>query len=136
MQACRLFGWQLFKALSGISKEDVLFDNQQLAELSEKVAEIARGSYRNKTVEEIHGTGYVIQSLEAALWCFHTTESFDDAILTAVNLGDDADTTAAVCGQIAGAYYGVEGIPAHWIERLAMSEEIQAMAEALREGEQ
>ena len=49
-----------------------------------------------------------------------------------MNLGDDADTTAAVCGQIAGAYYGVEGIPEHWIERLAMSEEIREMAEALR----
>ena len=135
VQACRLFGWQLFKALSGLSKENVLFDNQQLTDLPEKVSEIALGSYRNKTAEEIYGTGYVVQSLEAALWCFHTTESFEDAILTAVNLGDDADTTAAVCGQIAGAYYGVEGIPAFWRDRLAMSEEIREMAEALREGE-
>ncbi len=72
------------------------------------------------------------QASRFALWCFNSTESFEDAILTAVNLGDDADTTAAVCGQIAGAFYGVEGIPAHWRDRLAMSEEIQAMAEALR----
>jgi ADP-ribosyl-[dinitrogen reductase] hydrolase len=134
LHACRLFGWQLFKALSGFSKEDVLFDNQQLTDLPVKVSEIARGAYRKKAVEEIFGTGYVVQSLEAALWCFNSTESFEDAILTAVNLGDDADTTAAVCGQIAGAFYGVEGIPAHWRDRLAMSEEIQAMAEALLVG--
>jgi ADP-ribosyl-[dinitrogen reductase] hydrolase len=133
VQACRLFGWQLFKALSARSKQDILFDNQQLTDLPEKILEIALGSYRNKSVEEIRGTGYVVQSLEAALWCFYTTESFEDAILTAVNLGDDADTTAAVCGQIAGAFYGLEGIPAHWRDRLAKREEIVTMAETLRE---
>lgn len=134
IHACRLFGWQLSKALGGLSKEDVLFDNRRLIDLSEKISAIALGSYRNKSVEEIFGTGYVVQSLEAALWSFFTTESFEDAILTAVNLGDDADTTAAVCGQIAGAFYGVEGIPKHWLNRLAKREEIQAMAEALRLG--
>jgi len=135
VNACRLFGWQLFKALSGGSKEDVLFDNRQLTELPEKISEIALGTYRKKSTEEIFGTGYVVQSLEAALWCFHTTDSFKDAILTAVNLGNDADTTAAVCGQIAGAYYGVEGIPAHWLERLSMSVEIREMSVALRDGD-
>jgi len=134
IEACRLFGWQLFKALNGSSKEAILFDNGKLTGLSEKVAAIARGEYRDKTDDAIHGSGYVIQSLEAALWCFLTTDQFEDAILTAVNLGDDADTTGAACGQIAGAFYGVEAIPVRWTEMLAMNDEIREMAEALRRG--
>jgi ADP-ribosyl-[dinitrogen reductase] hydrolase len=72
-----------------------------------------------------------VESLEAALWCFHTTPSFESAVLEAANLGDDADTTAAIVGQVAGAFYGVQGIPAKWLEKLHMREEILGMAEAL-----
>ena len=84
-----------------------------------------------KSVEEIKGTGYVVESLEAALWCFYTTDSFKDAILQAANLGDDADTTAAICGQIAGAYYGANAIPTHWLEQLHQADEIRAIADKL-----
>ena len=82
-------------------------------------------------MDEIRGTGYVVESLEAALWCFWRTDSFEEAILTAANLGDDADTTAAICGQMAGAYYGESGIPADWLDKLVMVEEIGALAEKL-----
>jgi ADP-ribosyl-[dinitrogen reductase] hydrolase len=74
---------------------------------------------------------YVVDSLEAALWCFHITDSFKDAVLTAANLGDDADTTAAITGQIAGAYYGEAGIPQHWLNKVVMAKEIGEMAEQL-----
>ena len=70
-------------------------------------------------------------SLEAALWCFHTTSTFEEALLAAANLGDDADTTAAIVGQLGGAFYGVGGIPAAWLERLHMRNDIAALAEAL-----
>ena len=73
-----------------------------------------------------------MDSLEAALWCFTHTDSFREAILKAANLGDDADTTGAICGQIAGAYYGVEGIPEAWLEKLAMRERIEELAEGLQ----
>jgi ADP-ribosyl-[dinitrogen reductase] hydrolase len=73
----------------------------------------------------------VAESLEAALWCFHTTDTFRDAILKAVNLGDDADTTAAVCGQIAGAHYGESGIPSGWLEKLCMRDKITAFTDRL-----
>jgi ADP-ribosyl-[dinitrogen reductase] hydrolase len=86
---------------------------------------IARGEYRNKPIGEIRGTGYVVQSLEAALWCFYHTDTFEAAILKAANLGDDADTTAAVCGQIAGAY------PKKWLAKLVMREEISTLADRL-----
>jgi ADP-ribosyl-[dinitrogen reductase] hydrolase len=92
---------------------------------------IAHGQYRNKSAGEIRGTGYVVESLEAALWCFHQTESFEAAILKAANLGDDADTTAAICGQVAGAYYGESGIPKKWLDKLAMGQEIATLAESL-----
>jgi ADP-ribosyl-[dinitrogen reductase] hydrolase len=53
----------------------------------------------------------VVKSLEASLWAFHNAETFEEAVLKAVNLGDDADTTGAICGQLAGAYWGESGIP-------------------------
>jgi ADP-ribosyl-[dinitrogen reductase] hydrolase len=67
-------------------------------------------------------------SLEAALWCFDRSKSFAEAVLLADNLGDDADTTAAVCGQVAGAFYGANAIPPHWLDRLVMRDTIEAMA--------
>jgi ADP-ribosyl-[dinitrogen reductase] hydrolase len=75
-----------------------------------------------------------VQSLEAALWCFQRTSTFEDAVLNAANLGDDADTTAAVCGQIAGAFYGIPGIPERWLRILARQELIEDMAGRLAEG--
>jgi ADP-ribosyl-[dinitrogen reductase] hydrolase len=72
-----------------------------------------------------------VASLEAALWCVLTTDSFAAAVLAAANLGDDADTTAAIAGQLAGAHYGVQGIPVAWLEKLCMREDIQDMADAL-----
>jgi ADP-ribosyl-[dinitrogen reductase] hydrolase len=72
-----------------------------------------------------------VESLGAALWSFWTSDDFEQTIFTAANLGDDADTTAAICGQIAGAYYGESGIPARWLERLVMKERIGGLAEQL-----
>ncbi len=85
----------------------------------------------DKEAAEIQGSGYVVKSLEAALWCFWHTDTFEDAILQAVNLGDDADTTGAVCGQIAGAYYEKKGIPDAWLNRLVMRDEISDLADQL-----
>ena len=131
VDACRLFAGVLFRALDGQAKDEILFGEERPEGLSPKIRAIADGRYRDKDVDEIRGTGYVVDSLEAALWCFHTTGSFEEAVLRAVNLGDDADTTAAVCGQVAGAYYGMSGIPSRWVELLAMREFIIGMADAL-----
>jgi ADP-ribosyl-[dinitrogen reductase] hydrolase len=101
VDACRLLAAVIFKALAGQSKQEILFGDLAIGALAGGVQAIADGAYRSKSVEQIKGSGYVVESLEAALWCFHTTDSFRDAILAAANLGQDADTTAAVCGQIA-----------------------------------
>ncbi len=135
VDACRLFGSMLFKALSGQSKTEILFGEHFPvtldAPLAPKIEAIASGTYRAKSVDEIEGSGYVVDSLEAALWCFYQTDNFRDAILAAANLGDDADTTAAVCGQIAGAFYSEIGIPEHWQRRLAQADSIRDLAERL-----
>ena len=101
--------------------------------LSPKVAAIAGGSFKHKDPPEIRGTGYVVDTLEAVLWAFHYTGDFREGALRVVNLGDDADTTGAIYGQIAGAYYGADSIPVAWRERLAMGAEIESLADGLFE---
>ena len=78
----------------------------------------------------------MVESLEAALWCFSRAEDFADAVLTAVNLGDDADTTGAIVGQLAGAHFGATGIPAHWLERLHRADDIRHLANCLLDASQ
>jgi ADP-ribosyl-[dinitrogen reductase] hydrolase len=126
----RLYSRQIIRALEGNSKDDVLFSDAGFSG-APKIAGIAKGSYLEKHEPYINGTGYVADALEAALWCFWTTDSFRDAILKAANLGDDADTTAAICGQIAGAHYGVSGIPMEWLDKLVMRREIEDLAAKL-----
>ncbi len=133
IDGCRIFARVLYNALEGRPKEDVL-QVAAPASASPRLAEIAAGGYLVKSEAEVQGTGYVVDSLEAALWCFHTTDSFRDAILAAANLGDDADTTAAICGQIAGAYYGLSGIPEGWRETVMQSAEIIDLADRLFDG--
>lgn len=135
IDACYLFSALLCQALAGQAKELILFGAHfpaavQIA-LSPKIQGIAAGDYRHKDATAISGNGYVVNSLEAALWAFWSTDNFRDAILTAVNLGDDADTTAAVCGQLAGAYYGESGIPDAWLAKLTMRIEIARLADRL-----
>lgn len=89
------------------------------SETHPSIVEIAEGSFKTKQPPEIKGPGHVVKSLEAALWAFHSSDSFEEAVLKAVNLGDDADTTGAVCGQLAGAFWGESGIPKHLIDDLA-----------------
>ena len=73
----------------------------------------------------------MVQSLEAALWAFFHSATFESGCLMAVNLGDDADTTGAVYGQLAGAYYGEAGIPSKWRSRLALKDLIRANADQI-----
>ena len=79
----------------------------------------------------IKSSGYVIDTLEASLWCFLNNKSYADTVLTAVNLGDDTDTLGAVAGGLAGIYYGYEGIPQKWISKIARVEDIIKLGERL-----
>ena len=138
VDACRFFAGLLVGALQGSSRQELtapdyapvpgLWDSQPLGPA---VANIAAGSYLRKAPPAIRGTGYVVASLEAALWAFSRASDFRDGALLAANLGEDADTTAAVYGQIAGAFWGAQSIPAEWRAKLVMAEQIEALADGL-----
>jgi ADP-ribosyl-[dinitrogen reductase] hydrolase len=132
VETSELFVRMLFKAFNNESKANIL--NTEIHSHSDGIKAICNQSYLTKTENEIVGSGYVVECLEAALWCFATTDDFESAILKAVNLGDDADTTAAICGQLAGAFYGYEGLPTHWLEYLAHKPLIEDVAIKLFKG--
>ena len=136
IDACRYFGGLIAGALAGTEKEELLADHYapipgywKTHSLISEIDDIAAGSFKKKNPPEIRGTGYVVQSLEAALWAFHKSKTFKEGCLMAVNLGDDADTTGAIYGQLAGAYYGEEGIPEKWLAITAMKNMILALAD-------
>jgi ADP-ribosyl-[dinitrogen reductase] hydrolase len=138
VDACRYLGALIVGAVAGAAKEQLLAcryspvrDYWQERPLAPEVDQVAMGSFKRKQPPEIHGSGYVVKSLEAALWAFYHGRTFEEGCLLAANLGDDADTTAAVYGQLAGAYYGEESIPEAWRARLALRETIESFADRL-----
>ena len=140
IDACRYLSALLVGALQGASKEDLLapfyspiLNYWQQQPLVSELAEVAAGSFKQRQPPQIRGTGYVVKSLEAALWAFYHSNSFQEGCLLAVNLGDDADTTGAVYGQLAGAFYGEFAIPQQWRTRLAHSSLIESLADQLFE---
>jgi ADP-ribosylglycohydrolase len=138
VDACRYLGGLIWGALHGTVKNELLApyyapvagyweENQ----LTGEIDKIAAGSFKQRQPPEIKGSGYVVKSLEAALWAFYHSDNFHDGCLLAANLGDDADTTAAVYGQLAGAFYGEPAIPAAWREKLALYSTIESLADQL-----
>lgn len=127
LDCSRLLARVICTALDGASKDEVLRPSDP-ALASPKVRALAEGSYFQKDDTQVRGTGYAVDSLEAALWCFKHTDTFEGAVLRAANLGDDADTTAAIAGQVAGAHYGIRAIPEPWRARLHMAAEIEDIA--------
>lgn len=140
VDACRYYAGLLVAALQGASKQTLLSPGYcpvegawERSPLAQSIADIAGGCFSRREPPDIKGTGYVVKSLEAALWAFNKSSDFREGALLAVNLGDDADTTGAIYGQLAGAYYGAEAIPASWRERLTMVDQITAFADSLYE---
>jgi ADP-ribosylglycohydrolase len=139
VDACESLGCLLIGALQGAEKAELLradfspTEAWQPGRLCEPVQAIIQGSYKAKVPPQVRGTGFVVDSLEAALWAFSESSSYEEGALLAVNLGDDADTTGAVFGQLAGAYYGAHAIPAQWRERLAQRDMIEGMADRLHD---
>lgn len=117
--------------INGAPKEEALNRIRDEEVGSPSIRAIIDGSYLEKDEADVRATGYVVHTLEAALWSFARTTNYRDAVLMAVNLGDDADTTGAVCGQITGAFYGADGIPSRWRELLAKRDLITDLATRL-----
>ena len=131
LESSSLFGTMIWHALRGDDRDAVFSSGASLPLGRPEVRAIAEGAWRTKTRAQIRGSGYVVDGLEAALWCVARTSTFREAVLLAANLGDDADTTAAVAGQLAGALYGASGIPPQWRQRLAWHDRIQDTADRL-----
>lgn len=132
--ASQIFADIIWMALHGAPKDDLLISHGGFGwdvEASPVLTSIAEGDYIDRLRSEITGNGYVVESLLAALWCFHKTSNYRDAVLLAANLGDDADTTAAIVGQLAGAYYGIDSIPTKWLKRVKYGREIRTVAKLL-----
>lgn len=157
VDACRYLAGLIIGAVNGVEKSELLsaqyspipgywHENPLVAEIEK----VAAGSFKTKmpplspnplmgllgykttdSETSIQGSGYVVHSLEAALWAFYRSNSFEEGCLMAVNLGDDADTTGAVYGQLAGAFYGEEGIPEKWRNLLTQKELIENLADRL-----
>ena len=118
VSACRYLATVLAALIQGGDRGEVLSPKwkplqrlNDIKPLHPLIQEVAQGSFRQKQPPAIQGSGWVVKSLEASLWAFHNADTFEEAVLRAVNLGDDADTTGAICGQLAGAYWGESNIP-------------------------
>jgi ADP-ribosyl-[dinitrogen reductase] hydrolase len=143
VDACIAYAHLLADAIAGKCASEVLAPHKVVGPDRERqygeryklyansIEAILAGSWRGKRRDQIRASGYVVHSLEAALWCVGRTSTFRDAVLLAANLGEDADTPAAITGQRAGALYGASGIPAEWLEKLAWREQIEARAQGL-----
>lgn len=138
LSACRYLATLLAALIHGEDRDEVLSPEwPQLKQLNAvkplhpQIQEVAQGSFRDRQPPEIEGSGWVVKSLEAALWAFQKAGSFEEAVLSAVNLGDDSDTTGAVCGQLAGAYWGESQIPQSLIAGLARKDMLEAALESL-----
>mgnify|MGYP002379135106 FL=1 len=128
VDACRYYAALIVAAIHGESKEDLLspqfYNNHRewfnSKPLHREIVRIAQGSFKKRGgyKDGIRGKGHVVLALEAALWAFWSSNSFEQGALNAVNLGDDTDTTAAIYGQLAGAHYGYRAIPPKWLNQL------------------
>lgn len=131
LDAAELLGAILWELREGRDLKSVLEEIPNTCERGMNIGRIKKGLFREFGRDEIASGGYVIDTLEAALWsCFHAKD-FESAVITAVNLGDDADTVGAVAGQIAGAAWGASAIPERWLRKLHWRERIESMAAEL-----
>ena len=135
VDSCRYFGGLLQQFINAriemdAFKKKVLKDTAVDLDLDERVIMAVNGAFK-KERNEIKSDGFVINTLEASLWAFLNSNSFKEAVLLAANLGDDADTVAAVTGQLAGAYYGFDQIPEQWVNKLAKLELLNTSFEKL-----
>jgi ADP-ribosyl-[dinitrogen reductase] hydrolase len=119
-----------FLAFEKLQNETSIFINSLDIDLTELsyFDNILKLKINERDINEIITSSYVIHTLEASLWCFLNTDDYQSAVLKAVNLGEDADTTGAVTGGLAGLFYEVNSIPPEWLEVLVKNEEILDLA--------
>lgn len=132
LDACEAWAVILRAVILGADVADAI-EQAKLLDYPEPIGPIIAGSWQGKSRSEISSSGYVVHSLEAALWCNARGASFREIVLLAANLGDDADTVAAIAGQLAGARFGIEGIPDEWLKKIAWGKLLIDTADRLLE---
>ena len=133
VDACVVYAEMLADAIEGQPVSAVL--NGQQTDWAGTITKIATGSWRGKPRHQIRASGYVAHSLEASLWSVARSGTFAEAVLLAANLGDDADTTAAITGQLAGALHGAATFPEHWLDRLVWRAQIARVSDILSQSD-
>jgi ADP-ribosyl-[dinitrogen reductase] hydrolase len=133
VEACALFVDLLREAILGADKTTLLATRPWSGDPA--IAAAAGGRWKGYSRSAVRSSGYVVHTLEAALWAVEQTSSFEEALVLAVNLGEDADSVGAVAGQLAGALYGLCGIPPRWLAPLAWREQLITTADALLQTE-
>jgi ADP-ribosyl-[dinitrogen reductase] hydrolase len=133
VDACVVYAEMLADAIEGRPASEVLRGPD--GNWAGTISKITAGSWRGKPRHQIRASGYVAHSLEASLWSVSRGGSFAEAVLLAANLGEDADTTAAITGQLAGALDGAATIPKHWLDRLLWKAQIARMGDSLSQSD-
>jgi len=146
LDSCRIYAALIIGALQGASKEKLLksekmfvpeglpsdyWTNETASPIDPSVMTVMTGSYKHRNPPEIKASGFVVDAMEAALWAFYHTDSFEEGALKAVNLGDDADTVGAIYGMLAGAYYGINAIPLEWLEKCSFQGLVQTIIDEI-----
>ena len=131
IDACKYLGAFIYHAIAGKEKDFIINNTQQELDLDKNVLERVEGDFKEKTAAQIESDGFVLNTLEASLWAFYNSDNFEEAVTKAINLGGDTDTTAAVTGQMAGAFYGNTKIPDRWVNKLAKKELIMSLIRGL-----
>ncbi|MBN2624648.1 MAG: ADP-ribosylglycohydrolase family protein [Acidimicrobiales bacterium] len=132
VDACRLMGAMVAALIGGAPADQVFAPGFWCwGELDPAIDAVARGSWLAKAADDIRGRGYCVDALEAAIWAVAGASDHRDAVLRAANLGDDADTTAAIAGQLAGARWGASAIPTRWRDTVVLRDRIEALASGL-----
>lgn len=135
-ECCQIYTRLIVRAMNAASKEDLArefasmgFTDVKVKQRLDRYSSLA--DWENTDEDDIKSSGYVLSTLEAALWAFFTTSTFKSGAFKVVNLGDDADTVGAVYGGLAGAYYGIEEIPPEWITGLQKKDVVEEIASGL-----
>lgn len=137
---CKIYSDYIFGLLNGLSKEEALNNLQSIdytknysLESLEYYKRILDGSIKDADVNEVSSSGFVVHTLEAAIWCTLKNANYEDAVVLAINLGDDTDTVGAVTGSLNGIIYGEENIPQRWTEKLRKKDMLEQLANKYEE---
>ena len=133
IDSCKYLGAFIFNAINGKNKEYLINGLFKNLDIDERVFERVKGNYKTKDLSEIKSDAFVLNTLEASLWCFYNSNDYKSAVSLAINLGGDTDTTASVTGQMAGSFYGIDDIPKNWINKLAKKELILSLIRGLKQ---